>query len=114
MFSALNPGCVIKPHCGPWNANLTIHLPLIVPQGDCALRVGGEARRWKEGECLVFDDSFEHEAWNRTEVTRLILLVDIWHPDLTAEEAQVMQSISDLMVHQARYESDKKDSFDGQ
>ncbi len=106
MVSALNPGCHITPHCGPWNANLTIHLPLVVPPGDCALRVGDEARRWEEGRCLVFDDSFEHEAWNRGGYTRMILLVDIWHPSLSEVEIELLQAFSDLMVTQGGFDEE--------
>lgn len=104
MISALNPGCHITPHCGPWNANLTVHLPLLVPPEGCALRVGDEARPWEEGRCLVFDDSFEHEAYNRGAYTRMVLLVDIWHPSLSDVEIELLQAFSDLMVTQGGYD----------
>lgn len=85
MFSRLRPGAHLEPHTGGVNVVLTCHLPLVVPEG-CALRVGGEERPWREGRVLVFDDSFVHEAWNRGASDRLVLLWDIWHPDLTAKE----------------------------
>jgi aspartate beta-hydroxylase len=59
---------------------------LIVPEDCGALRVGGEARRWRVGECLVFDDSFVHEAWNDSDHTRVVLIFDIWNPHLTEIE----------------------------
>ena len=84
-FSAHAPGTLIKPHCGPHNARLRCHLGLCIPD-DCALRVGTETQSWQEGKCLVFDDSFLHEAWNTSNRTRIVLLIDFSHPDLTQIE----------------------------
>ena len=53
--------------------------------GRCAIRVGREWRRWAEGACLVFDDSFEHEVVNATDRARVVLLVRFWHPALQHE-----------------------------
>src|SRR5215510_5584375 len=78
LFSALDPGGHIAPHHATYNWTFNIHLGLIVPNG-CALRVKDEARSWEEGKCLVFDGSFEHEAWNRGGFTRFILLIAIFH-----------------------------------
>lgn len=85
LFSLLKPGTHIRPHHGLLNTRLICHLPLIVP-ADCALRVGAETREWRAGETLIFDDSFEHEAWNRGPETRVVLLFEIWRPELTADE----------------------------
>jgi beta-hydroxylase len=74
-FSRLAPGTHIKPHVGYTSTVLRCHLGLIVPDG-CALRVGSETRTWEEGKCLVFDDTFEHEAWNRSTRDRTVLLID--------------------------------------
>lgn len=91
--SRLAAGSHVAPHWGPTNVRLRCHLGLQVPAGDCALRVDGEARRWAEGRCLVFDDSFEHEAWNRTAADRLVLIVDLWHPDLSATEIGLLEGL---------------------
>src|SRR5262249_49486050 len=64
LFSALNPGVQVRPHCGPTNVTVKLHLGLIIPE-HCGLRVGTQTRSWQEGRCLSFDDSVEHEAWNR-------------------------------------------------
>jgi aspartyl/asparaginyl beta-hydroxylase (cupin superfamily) len=56
-----------------------------VPEGDCEIVVGGESRRWVEGEVLLFDDSFEHAVHNETDEARLILLIDLWHPELQTD-----------------------------
>ena len=85
LFSLLRPGTRIRPHHGFTNARLIGHLPLVVPEG-CALRVGNETRPWREGELVVFDDSIEHEAWNLSNELRVVLLFDIWRPELTDRE----------------------------
>lgn len=77
-FSYLSPHTHIMPHKGYSRMILRCHLPLIVPKGsDCGIRVGSETRRWKEGELMVFDDSFEHEAWNNSNEERVVLMFDI-------------------------------------
>lgn len=89
LFSVLSPGTHILPHTGVTNTRLVTHLPLVVP-ADCALRVGGEEHVWREGRSVTFDDTWEHEAWNRSEQTRVVLILDNWHPELSeAERAAV-------------------------
>ncbi len=85
LFSVLSPGTHILPHTGVTNTRLVTHLPLIVP-ADCAIRVGGEDHVWREGRCVTFDDTFEHEAWNRSGETRVVLILDSWNPDLSEAE----------------------------
>ncbi len=85
MFSVLTPGTHILPHRGVTNTRVVCHLPLIVP-GDCALAVGGEIHEWRESRAVVFDDTFEHEAWNRGPRTRVVLIADVWNPHLSAAE----------------------------
>jgi aspartate beta-hydroxylase len=92
LFSLLRPGTHIPPHHGFLNSRLICHLPLIVPQG-CALRVGNETRPWKEGELVVFDDTMEHEAWNKSSELRVVLLFDIWRPELTETERSLVASM---------------------
>jgi aspartyl/asparaginyl beta-hydroxylase (cupin superfamily) len=89
LFSLLRPGVRIPPHTGYTNARLICHLPLIVPEG-CGLRVGNETRHWTEGEALIFDDSMEHEAWDGSAKPRVVLLFDIWRPELTKEERSLV------------------------
>lgn len=86
MFSILLPGTEIKPHYGSINGRLIVHLPLIVPQNCGGLRVAGETREWVQGQCLVFDDSFEHSAWNHSDQTRVVLILDTWNPALSPAE----------------------------
>jgi aspartyl/asparaginyl beta-hydroxylase (cupin superfamily) len=92
LFSLLRPGAHIPPHHGFINTRLICHLPLIVPSG-CALRVGNETRSWREGEVRIFDDTIEHEAWNRSAETRVVLLFDIWRPELTETERSLVSAM---------------------
>ena len=96
LFSRLEPGAHIPPHSGMLNCRLICHLPLIVPPG-CWLRVGNETRQWEEGRLLIFDDSIEHEAKNPSGRLRIILLFDIWRPELTQEERLAISSIFDAI-----------------
>jgi aspartyl/asparaginyl beta-hydroxylase (cupin superfamily) len=93
LFSRLTPGTRIPPHNGLLNTRLICHLPIIVPENCGALRVGNEQRVWVEGEMLIFDDSIEHEAWNSSEEERLILLFEIWRPELSEEERQLVSTL---------------------
>jgi aspartyl/asparaginyl beta-hydroxylase (cupin superfamily) len=81
MFSLLAPGTRIPPHNGVTNTRLVVHLPLIVPPG-CGFRVGGETREWRVGEAFAFDDTIEHEAWNDSAQLRVVLIGDVWRPEL--------------------------------
>lgn len=85
FFSMLAPATRIPPHTGVANLRSTVHLPLIVPPG-CGFRVGAETREWRVGEAWVFDDTIEHEAWNESDLSRLILIFDVWNPLLSAAE----------------------------
>lgn len=81
-FSRLAPGTHITPHTGYAGYSgyvLRCHLGLEIPEG-CAIRVGDETREWQSGKCLVFDDSVEHEAWNRGSRVRTVLLIDFRNP----------------------------------
>jgi aspartyl/asparaginyl beta-hydroxylase (cupin superfamily) len=91
MFSLLRPGARIAPHTGMFNTRLVCHLPLIAPPG-CAFRVGNETREWQEGKLLIFDDTIEHEAWNNGTADRVVLIFDIWRPDLNAREREEIGS----------------------
>lgn len=92
LFSRMTPGAHIPPHHGFVNTRLICHLPLIVPEG-CEFRVGAEIRRWRPGETLIFDDTIEHEAWNRGAETRIVLLFDIWRPELSEEERALVTAM---------------------
>ena len=92
FFSTMSPLTHIEPHYGACNLKLRCHFPLFAPEGK--LRVAGESRSWKEGEMMIFDDSYEHEAVNLSKTEeRVILLMDIWHPDLVQEEIEDIKTM---------------------
>jgi len=82
LFSILSPGVGIPPHYGPYKGILRYHLGLIIPQPreNCRIRIEHEVYHWQEGEGVIFDDVFEHEAWNETDGIRVILFVDFERP----------------------------------
>ena len=96
LFSKLTAGARIPPHHGMLNARLICHLPLIVPPG-CGFRVGPETRQWDAGKLLIFDDTIEHEAWNGGDRDRVVLIFDVWHPDLEAEERRAISTLFDAI-----------------
>ena len=112
FFSALSPSTHVTPHYGPTNKKLRCHLPLIVPDygnnGDditeapCRLIVGGEVVRLHEGKCVVFDDSFLHEAYNDNTEPRVVLIIDFWHPDFTDEEVRFLSYINNAQINTAK------------
>jgi aspartyl/asparaginyl beta-hydroxylase (cupin superfamily) len=53
---------------------------------------------WQEGKCLVFDDSFEHEVWNKSDSERVVLLIQFWHPDLTEAEVWALKELRPLLA----------------
>jgi aspartate beta-hydroxylase len=99
FFSVFSPGTHLLPHRGVTNTRVVGHLPLIVPN-DCALKVGGEVHHWQEGKVVVFDDTYEHEAWNYSQHTRVVLIFDLWNPWLSAIEcaalAELVAAIGDF------------------
>ena len=82
MFSILSPRKHILDHRGPYKGVLRYHLGLIVPEdaASCRIRVGEDIRNWEEGKSLIFDDTFNHEVWNDTDETRVVLFVDVMRP----------------------------------
>lgn len=88
----MQPGVHVWPHCGPTNCRIRAHLGLVVPPGP-KIRVADEEGKWTEGKFIIFDDSFEHEVWHEGESFRLVLIVDFWHPELTAHQKATLPSI---------------------
>jgi aspartate beta-hydroxylase len=106
LFSVFTAGTHLLPHRGVTNARAVSHLPLIIP-ADCALSVGGEVHAWREGRTLVFDDTYEHEAWNRSTHVRVVLIADVWNPHLSeVERAAVSDVITAIGNLRAAREAD--------
>lgn len=92
MFSILKPRTRIPAHVGVSNTRLITHVPLIIPER-CGFRVGNTTREWQPGHAWVFDDTIEHEAWNMSDKMRVILMFDIWHPDLDERERELITAL---------------------
>ena len=89
IFSILAPHTYIAPHCANSNIRLTAHLGLKIPnvkvdseKPKCGIRIEKQWHEWKEGQFLVFDDSYEHEVINDTDECRCVLLLRFWHPGI--------------------------------
>ena len=94
MISILSPRKHILDHRGPYKGVLRYHLGLIVPEDaeSCRIRVGEDIRHWEEGSSMVFDDTFNHEVWNDTDETRVVLFVDFMRP-LPSPESAINEGI---------------------
>ena len=97
LISILQPGTHIAPHTGMLNTRLICHLPLVVPPG-CRLRVGCETRDVVGGRTMIFDDSFEHEAWNDSDSVRAVLLFEIWRPELSEQEKVALTAMFEAVT----------------
>lgn len=82
MFSILAPGYHIPAHRGITKGLIRVHLGLKMPKDRDSVRMRVDDRicHWSEGECLVFDDTFDHEVWNDTDEERVVLLFDFERP----------------------------------
>lgn len=87
-FSAIQPGTHIRTHTGPSNERLRLHLTLI-HDGGARIRVGKEWHTWEEGKMIMFDDSWEHEVLHTGHKIRVVLIMDIWHPELPEDQRVV-------------------------
>lgn len=96
-FSVLAPNTVVAPHTGPHNYRLRLHLGIDIPP-DCGMRIAGETRSWQAGKCLVVNDWLEHEVWNHSTNPRVILLADIWHPELSDAEVLMLRYLMRYMA----------------
>jgi len=82
FFSVLAPGKHIPAHKGVFKGIIRSHLGIIIPgkTGDCRMRIENQEIYWNEGEMVVFDDTYDHEVWNDTDKTRVVLLIDVVRP----------------------------------
>lgn len=90
FFSILKPQQVIAPHFGQSNHSLNVHLPIIVPP-NCHLNVAEKQYQWIEGTPLIFDDSYIHSAHNLSSQARIVLIFNVWHPELNSEDQKLIQ-----------------------
>ena len=81
MFALLPPGSKLGAHRDPFAGSLRYHLGLVTPNADtCRIVVDGEPYHWRDGEPVMFDETYIHTAENRSDVTRIILFCDVERP----------------------------------
>jgi len=93
FFAKMQAGSVINPHSDGCNFHLTSHLGLVVPEGQCWLKVGDQKRYWEKGKVMLFDTSIIHAAENEAPTDRYVLMLRVWHPELTAIEVEALNWI---------------------
>ena len=101
FFASMNAHTDIKMHSDFTNFVITSHLALDIPESGnnkCRLTVGDDTREWINGEVSLFDTSIMHDAINESDATRYILMLRVWHPDLTEKEQQALQYIYDCLL----------------
>lgn len=117
FFSTLHGNSSIEAHTSPMNFRVRVHLPLIVPEEEdagsdeeiqCGIRVGPVTRRWKTDKALVLDDAYDHEVWNETKENRVLLLVDLWHPDVSKQERRDIVATFDLAQQKGWWSNSSK------
>ena len=100
FFASMDGPSSIKKHSDFTNFVLTSHLALDIPysgENKCRLTVGNETREWINGKCSVFDTSLLHDAENESDQMRYILMMRLWHPDLTPVEQDALQFTFDSL-----------------
>jgi aspartyl/asparaginyl beta-hydroxylase (cupin superfamily) len=100
-FSRLAPHSRVAPHSGPTNMRVRAHLGIDIPP-HCGIHVGGTNATWQNGRCIVFDDSFPHEVWNESDRERIVLVVDLWHPDLSDDEVRLLDGFQRYVERAAK------------
>jgi aspartyl/asparaginyl beta-hydroxylase (cupin superfamily) len=90
-FNLLEPHAVIKPHFGDTNSIIRCHLGLIIPEENesCAIKVNNEIKCWQNGKVIGFTDAYNHEAWNKTDKQRIVLLFDILKPEYASKKNKI-------------------------
>ena len=86
MFSVMKPGTIVYQHRGPYRGSLRVHLGLECPsiEEGCYIKIDDMKYGWKDGEFLIFDDTFTHEVQNKSKKERVVLFMDINRPVITS------------------------------
>jgi aspartate beta-hydroxylase len=114
FFASMTGPSEIKLHTDFTNFVLTSHLALDIPysgENKCRLRVGGETKQWTNGSVYVFDTSLLHDAINESDRMRYILMIRLWHPDLTPVERQALQFTFDCLEFPGLVSQDPGERF---
>ena len=100
MFALLPPGSKLNPHRDPFAGSLRYHLGLVTPNSDqCLIYVDGEPYSWRDGDDIVFDETYVHWAENKTDQTRVILFCDVERPLKTPVMRAINRFMSRVLGH---------------
>ena len=106
-FSILNPRTIIKPHHGDSNVMYRCHLTLSSSAGlpDLGMRVNDKYIEWKNGEIFAFCDAYEHEVWNKTNSTRLVLIIDVLREEFENQKRQICAEVNATLFWQLKFQN---------
>ncbi|RAP57314.1 aspartyl/asparaginyl beta-hydroxylase domain-containing protein [Oleiagrimonas sp. MCCC 1A03011] len=111
MFALLPPGSKLNPHRDPFAGSLRYHLGLITPNSDdCRIFVDGQVHAWRDGEDVVFDETYVHWAENKTDQTRVILFCDVVRPLRTRVMEAINKRVSAFMGRITASPNEESDS----
>jgi beta-hydroxylase len=110
MFAELPPGGQLNPHRDPFAGSLRYHLGLVTPNHDqCYIDVDGQRHSWRDGQAVVFDETYIHEAYNHTEHNRIILFCDVERPVTARWVASLNKWFSRVVMSAASSPNDTGD-----
>ena len=114
MFASLPAGSELKPHRDPFAGSLRYHLGLVTPNSDdCYILVDGQRHSWRDGKDVLFDETFIHEAHNKTDQNRIILFCDIARPMRSQLVTRINAWISDNIVKTSATQNEETESIGG-
>jgi beta-hydroxylase len=106
MFALLPPGGKLNRHRDPFAGSLRYHLGLVTPNADtCHITVDGESYYWRDGEPVMFDETFIHTAENRSDVTRIILFCDVERPLRTRLVRALNHFVKTTLIRESQTEN---------
>jgi aspartyl/asparaginyl beta-hydroxylase (cupin superfamily) len=76
-FSCLEPDVITSLHHDFNHDILRCHIPIIIPEGNTAISINGHISKWNNNDYFIFDDTYDHQAWNYTKNIRIVLILDI-------------------------------------
>jgi len=108
MFTTLSPGARLPQHRDPFAGSLRYHLGLVTPTrpGECRIIIDGVSYYWRDGEDLLFDETFVHYAENTTDQTRIILFCDVERPLRTRLMSAVNRWVSNKVIKETTTENE--------
>jgi beta-hydroxylase len=110
MFAELPPGAKLNPHRDPYAGSIRYHLGLVTPNNDgCYINVDGAPYSWRDGESVMFDETYIHEAYNNTDIDRIILFCDVERPMKYRWAQAVNRFLADNIVTAASSPNDDGD-----